>query len=141
MRAFFFLCQAEDGIRDYKVTGVQTCALPIQAEDGIRDYKVTGVQTCALPISDAWCSSYNTGNPIPANYITNPLNQNTTGTAANLSGTPALPNHTTATTQACGITSDIATDDYVAMCGGGNGTVTAVTCAAGCTLPHNHLWR
>src|SRR5205807_5626554 len=25
--AFFF--QAEDGIRDYKVTGVQTCALPI----------------------------------------------------------------------------------------------------------------
>src|SRR2546426_2879356 len=26
--AFFFF-QAEDGIRDYKVTGVQTCALPI----------------------------------------------------------------------------------------------------------------
>src|ERR1022692_4847872 len=24
-----FLLQAEDGIRDYKVTGVQTCALPI----------------------------------------------------------------------------------------------------------------
>src|SRR5256885_10879825 len=24
-----------------------------QAEDGIRDYKVTGVQTCALPIYDA----------------------------------------------------------------------------------------
>src|ERR1039457_4920958 len=32
-RSCFF--QAEDGIRDYKVTGVQTCALPI----------------CALPIS------------------------------------------------------------------------------------------
>src|SRR5256885_6292656 len=27
---FFF--QAEDGIRDYKVTGVQTCALPIYPE-------------------------------------------------------------------------------------------------------------
>src|SRR2546426_10197633 len=27
LAAFFF--QAEDGIRDYKVTGVQTCALPI----------------------------------------------------------------------------------------------------------------
>src|SRR5256885_13205705 len=27
MSPFFF--QAEDGIRDYKVTGVQTCALPI----------------------------------------------------------------------------------------------------------------
>src|SRR5260221_457408 len=47
--AFFF--QTEDGIRDHCVTGVQTCALPIQAEDGIRDHCVTGVQTCALPIS------------------------------------------------------------------------------------------
>src|SRR5688500_19374411 len=28
MRRYFFF-QAEDGIRDYKVTGVQTCALPI----------------------------------------------------------------------------------------------------------------
>src|SRR6266850_2649185 len=28
---FFFFFQAEDGIRDYKVTGVQTCALPILA--------------------------------------------------------------------------------------------------------------
>src|SRR5256885_719908 len=28
VRRFFFF-QAEDGIRDYKVTGVQTCALPI----------------------------------------------------------------------------------------------------------------
>src|SRR5256885_15936388 len=29
MRMFVFFFQAEDGIRDYKVTGVQTCALPI----------------------------------------------------------------------------------------------------------------
>src|SRR2546426_3577629 len=29
MILFFFFFQAEDGIRDYKVTGVQTCALPI----------------------------------------------------------------------------------------------------------------
>src|ERR1017187_1738618 len=48
VRLCFF--QAEDGIRDTSVTGVQTCALPIQAEDGIRDTSVTGVQTCALPI-------------------------------------------------------------------------------------------
>src|SRR4051794_41200671 len=27
--AFFFFFQAEDGIRDGRVTGVQTCALPI----------------------------------------------------------------------------------------------------------------
>src|SRR6266511_2470528 len=28
-RKFFFFFQAEDGIRDFHVTGVQTCALPI----------------------------------------------------------------------------------------------------------------
>src|SRR5256885_17044555 len=32
---FFFFFQAEDGIRDYKVTGVQTCALPIFGMIGI----------------------------------------------------------------------------------------------------------
>src|SRR5256885_12741406 len=31
---FFFFFQAEDGIRDYKVTGVQTCALPISLRLG-----------------------------------------------------------------------------------------------------------
>src|ERR1039457_3276018 len=30
---------------------VYCCFVFFQAEDGIRDYKVTGVQTCALPIS------------------------------------------------------------------------------------------
>src|SRR2546426_11890081 len=33
IHAFFFF-QAEDGIRDYKVTGVQTCALPISGRRG-----------------------------------------------------------------------------------------------------------
>src|SRR5256885_11671700 len=32
--AFFFF-QAEDGIRDYKVTGVQTCALPIYLQGAV----------------------------------------------------------------------------------------------------------
>src|SRR5260221_1848640 len=31
----FFFFQAEDGIRDHCVTGVQTCALPIYVEGGI----------------------------------------------------------------------------------------------------------
>src|SRR2546429_4200908 len=36
---FFFFFQAEDGIRDVAVTGVQTCALPISfAPDGARAY-------------------------------------------------------------------------------------------------------
>src|SRR6266446_7064589 len=34
LEIFFF--QAEDGIRDYKVTGVQTCALPIFRTDRMR---------------------------------------------------------------------------------------------------------
>src|SRR5256885_3320793 len=42
---YFFFFQAEDGIRDYKVTGVQTCALPIlgelPAEDKNRVYFYT----------------------------------------------------------------------------------------------------
>src|SRR6267154_5885097 len=33
---FFFFFQAEDGIRDGRVTGVQTCALPISDRDRCR---------------------------------------------------------------------------------------------------------
>src|SRR5690606_39329257 len=32
--SLFFFFQAEDGIRDFHVTGVQTCALPIFGGDG-----------------------------------------------------------------------------------------------------------
>src|ERR1022692_5147971 len=39
INVFFF--QAEDGIRDYKVTGVQTCALPIYCHP------------CAIVVGDA----------------------------------------------------------------------------------------
>src|SRR5262249_59138730 len=34
--AVFFFFQAEDGIRDWSVTGVQTCALPISSDDQLR---------------------------------------------------------------------------------------------------------
>src|SRR5205807_7743827 len=37
----FFFFQAEDGIRDYKVTGVQTCALPILGRSRDSDIRVT----------------------------------------------------------------------------------------------------
>src|SRR5256885_10115474 len=33
------------------IFSIHVCFFFFQAEDGIRDYKVTGVQTCALPIS------------------------------------------------------------------------------------------
>src|SRR2546426_4786877 len=40
----FFFFQAEDGIRDYKVTGVQTCALPIYVvEDDVREEVRDGI--------------------------------------------------------------------------------------------------
>ena len=43
---FFFFFQAEDGIRDYKVTGVQTCALPISVLVG-----------CVIPRGDLMSTS------------------------------------------------------------------------------------
>src|SRR2546426_7172304 len=43
---FFF--QAEDGIRDYKVTGVQTCALPISAGGGAAEAGASG-SCCFVP--------------------------------------------------------------------------------------------
>src|SRR5256885_12091421 len=36
---FIFFFQAEDGIRDYKVTGVQTCALPISTSPAASESK------------------------------------------------------------------------------------------------------
>src|SRR5438034_7750788 len=36
----FFFFQAEDGIRDHCVTGVQTCALPISRADLGRDFEI-----------------------------------------------------------------------------------------------------
>src|SRR5256885_15933532 len=39
----FFFFQAEDGIRDYKVTGVQTCALPISATSATFNVSTTTI--------------------------------------------------------------------------------------------------
>src|SRR3712207_9434124 len=39
---FFFFFQAEDGIRDIGVTGVQTCALPICGVRPVRDPQLQG---------------------------------------------------------------------------------------------------
>src|SRR5437870_12401617 len=46
---YFFFFQAEDGIRDGHVTGVQTCALPIYklAPRGGRDHYRHGARVCA----------------------------------------------------------------------------------------------
>src|SRR5207248_8390320 len=52
---FFF--QAEDGIRDRTVTGVQTCALPISTASGGASSRSGGACTGALRPSVRVCSS------------------------------------------------------------------------------------
>src|SRR2546425_10103644 len=42
LRSYFFFFQAEDGIRDKLVTGVQTCALPISNADYAAYLESTG---------------------------------------------------------------------------------------------------
>src|SRR5256885_5649838 len=54
MYIFFFFFQAEDGIRDYKVTGVQTCALPILAAALVLDGTRGGTDAQVLAGID-WC--------------------------------------------------------------------------------------
>src|SRR5690606_9371846 len=53
---FFF--QAEDGIRDYHVTGVQTCALPISSDHlhvrGEHVHQVLGAEQRGGPPPRAW---------------------------------------------------------------------------------------
>src|SRR2546427_6558773 len=50
---FFFFFQAEDGIRDLTVTGVQTCALPICIKRGDRpqvvDLLILETPICTIP--------------------------------------------------------------------------------------------
>src|SRR5207302_5049648 len=47
---FFFFFQAEDGIRDFHVTGVQTCALPIWW----RERRARASTTCGSMATPRW---------------------------------------------------------------------------------------
>src|SRR5256885_11359539 len=66
----FFFFQAEDGIRDYKVTGVQTCALPISALQLLveRAQYITGATGAALAVAhgDEMICRASVGTPGPA---------------------------------------------------------------------------
>src|SRR6266542_3671439 len=55
---FFFFFQAEDGIRDATVTGVQTCALPIchRASKGVGVPPASSLQASPVPLKRACCS-------------------------------------------------------------------------------------
>src|SRR2546422_5667376 len=54
---WFFFFQAEDGIRDVAVTGVQTCALPISIP-GVRGNGASiSSRTRSSPLSKGWARS------------------------------------------------------------------------------------
>src|SRR5256885_11679311 len=79
--SFFF--QAEDGIRDYKVTGVQTCALPILTAVA-RD--TAGIQAGSSPVS----LTVNNATPDtvpPAVSLTNPADGSTVSATIAVSAT------------------------------------------------------
>src|SRR5256885_12347651 len=59
----FFFFQAEDGIRDYKVTGVQTCALPIS--HGGRDYRTRAPEYRTPPPPRSKYPTLPSGSPAP----------------------------------------------------------------------------
>src|SRR5256885_8531848 len=62
----FFFFQAEDGIRDYKVTGVQTCALPICEAAVVSGYQTVDprlVLYCTAPASG--CKGQESIKPLP----------------------------------------------------------------------------
>src|SRR5256885_12955414 len=75
LEAVFFFFQAEDGIRDYRVTGVQPCALPIcnpQSASHIYanygDYPIIGTATDedgTYPLTDALIIHVNPVNSPP----------------------------------------------------------------------------
>ncbi len=105
------------------ITGTATGDLPITGGTITGNLVVTGTFTCTgcpgvsfpgagIPNSNGtdYLTSYGPSNTIPANFIST-LNQNTTGTAGNLSGTPLLPNGTTAYTQTLGDMSAALTND------------------------------
>src|SRR2546426_876435 len=63
----FFFFQAEDGIRDYKVTGVQTCALPIGMKP-LLAFVVLALSACAAaPRSGGYYKDDGPGEKPPAN--------------------------------------------------------------------------
>src|SRR5438034_6571907 len=55
-RSFLFFFQAEDGIRDHCVTGVQTCALPIFPTNALYTSGVIG-QPPAPALFFSWCEA------------------------------------------------------------------------------------
>src|SRR5256886_4039423 len=68
---FFFFFQAEDGIRDLTVTGVQTCALPILIFHGLGSTAISGI---VYYEDDLWPEEYR-NNIFTGNVMTSRVNR------------------------------------------------------------------
>src|SRR5207253_8311548 len=77
-RGFFFFFQAEDGIRDGHVTGVQTCALPISLSILVSSALATAQTVMEGAVQDL------SGNPIHDAKV---VLQHTNGVPAQISNT------------------------------------------------------
>src|SRR5918995_1075853 len=66
---FFFFFQAEDGIRDYKVTGVQTCALPISSTSSPRTPPATSPARSGASTAASTCSRRARRQPIDRDEV------------------------------------------------------------------------
>src|SRR5690606_30607896 len=72
--ALFFFFQAEDGIRDFHVTGVQTCALPIWSPVPVPRRAARGVPRLGPPamphvVTQACCADASCVHACPVNCI------------------------------------------------------------------------
>src|SRR5260370_5687976 len=54
LRRFFFFFQAEDGIRDSSVTGVQTCALPISTSGMTTNVAIFALLFVVIPLVEIY---------------------------------------------------------------------------------------
>src|SRR5699024_11731399 len=68
-KMFFF--QAEDGIRDRNVTGVQTCALPISSGNWVGLIRTAEARICAYMIALTHQASTGNSGSVTASWIRN----------------------------------------------------------------------
>src|SRR3989441_12236127 len=68
---FFFFFQAEDGIRDKLVTGVQTCALPISFPDPTREITPSCSARSTFACAERLLSPTSSRNSVPPSASSN----------------------------------------------------------------------
>src|SRR2546422_11108919 len=84
---FFFFFQAEDGIRDVAVTGVQTCALPISTRSPSHTYSAGGTYSVKLTVTD---NAGGTGTVTHSVTVSAPNQAPTVNAGANVTMGPGL---------------------------------------------------